>query len=161
MFGPLNFAEKLDSYTGVILNYTSFESENLPVPLSLSKWNLTWFTDASYQFFWDINLELYGYVSSGGLEGQIDYDWLAGMEFALSRSFIKDKFKVNLGINKILNRKFKGSIVYDNIDANIVSDWSRQNVYLQLTYNIGKKLNKKKTREKASENERDRIRDDN
>ncbi|WP_430613239.1 outer membrane beta-barrel protein [Flavobacterium sp. JP2137] len=99
------------------------------------------------------------YYTSGGLEGQIEHDWLIGLSFALGKNIMDEKFKVNFGIDEVFNRKFNGHIRYNNINADIQSDWSRQKLYLQLTYNFGSNFNKKKETRSSSEEEQDRIKD--
>ena len=160
-FAPLNFIEGLEGYSGLIVNHNSYKSRNLSPNLDLSKWSLTWYTNIEYKFPWNINSELTGYYTSGGLQGQIQHEWLAGLSFAMSKKFLKDKLKINLGIGEILNRQFKGIIKYNNINADLISDWSRQNVYFQLTYNFGSKFNKKKKRSNTSKEEEDRIKNNN
>lgn len=161
VFAPLNFVEGLEGYSGLIVNHNSYKSRNLSPNLDLSKWSLTWYTNIEYKLPWNINSELTGYYTSGGLQGQIEHEWLAGLSFAMSKKFMKDKLKINIGIGEILNRQFKGVIKYNNINADLISDWSRQNVYLQLTYNFGSKFNKKKERSNTSKEEEDRIKDNN
>lgn len=160
-FAPVSFLDDLDGYTGIIVNYNKYESENLIPKLDLDKWSLTWYTNLEYQLPWNINSEVTGYYTTGGLQGQIEHDWLAGLSFALSKKFMDDKFKLNLGIEEILNRKFRGNITYDNIDADIISDWSRQNVYFQLTYNFGSNYKKEEEKRNPSEEAQDRIKDNN
>ena len=161
LFGPLSFIEGFDGYTGVIVNYNEYQSENLSPELKLDKWALTWFTSAEYTLPWNINAELSGFYSTGGLEGQIDYDWLAGMDIAISKKFINDRLKVTFEFEEILNRKFEGSINYDNVNANVVSNWARQNVFLQLSYSFGSKFGKQKRRVNGAKEIRDRIDDSN
>ena len=79
----------------------------------------------------------------------------------MSKKFMREKLKINMGIGEILNRQFVGTIRYSNIDADIISDWSRQNVYAQLTYSFGSKFNKNKERNNTSKQELDRIRNNN
>lgn len=160
-FAPISFIGGLQGYTGIIVNYNKYESEDLTPKLDLDKWSVTWYTNIEYQLPWDINSEITGYYTTGGLQGQIKHDWLAGISFALGKKFIDDKFKINLGIEEVLNRKFKGNIFYNNIDADIISDWSRQNIYFQLTYNFGSNFNKEKDKRNPSEEEQDRIKDNN
>ncbi len=161
IFAPLNFLKGLDGYTGFIVNQNIFKSESLTPQLDLDKWSVTWFTNIEYELPWGINSELSGYYSSGGLQGQIEHEWLAGLSFAMSKKFMKDRLKANIGIGEVLNRQFKGVIRYDNINADVISDWSRQNVYFQLTYNFGSKFSKKKDRSNSSEEEQERIKDNN
>ena len=160
-FAPLNFINGLEGYTGFIVNHNMYKSKNLTPVLDLGRWSLTWFTNVEYQLPWEINSELSGFYSTGGLQGQIEHEWLAGLSFAMSKKLMDDKLKINLGIGEILNRQFKGVIRYDNVNADIISDWSRQNVYLLLTYSFGSKFNKKKNRSNSSEEEQERIRDNN
>ena len=62
----------------------------------------------------------------GRFRGQIEHEWIAGISFAMSKKFMREKLKINMGIGEILNRQFVGTIKYSNIDADIISDWSRQ-----------------------------------
>ena len=160
-FAPLNFMEGLEGYTGIIANHNRYTSKNLTPILELSKWSITWYTNIEYKLPWGINSELTGYYTSGGLQGQIEHEWLAGISFAMSKKFIKDRLKINVGIGEILNRQFIGTVKYDNINADIISDWSRQNVYLQLTYNLGSKFNKERDRSNTTKEEEARIKDNN
>ncbi|WP_196886036.1 TonB-dependent receptor domain-containing protein [Aureivirga sp. CE67] len=161
LFAPLNFAKGLEGYTGVILDYNRFMSDKLVPKLDIDKWSFTWYTSIEYKLPWDIHSELTGYYNSGSLEGQIDIDWVANLSFALSKKFMDGKLKAYAGIDDILNRKVFGDIMYKNIDANIVSDWSRQKLYFQLTYNFGTKYNKKKNRGNSSQDEQNRINSNN
>ncbi len=160
-FAPLNFLRGLDGYSGFIVNYNSYESVMLMPKLSLSLWSLTWYTNIEYELPWEMNAELSGYYTSGGLQGQIVHDWLAGMSFAISKSFMKGKLKVNGGVEELLNREFVGRIDYGNIDTDVRSDWSRQNVYLQLTYNFGSKYSKEKKRANVSKEIQERLGNNN
>ncbi len=160
-FAPINFVSELEGYTGFIVNYNRYKSQNLQPNFDIDKWSLTWYTNLEYKFPWGINSEMTGYYSTGGLQGLIEHDWLAGISFGLSKKFMNDKMKVNLGVGEILKRKFKGSIKYNNIDADIISDWSRQNVYLQVSYNFGSKYSKEKERSNSSKDEQDRIKSNN
>ncbi len=160
-FGPLNFIDGLEGYTGVIVNYNEYRSENLSPELNLDKWALTWFTSAEYTLPWEVNAELSGWYSTGGLEGQIDYDWLAGMDIAVSKKLLNDRLKVAVEFEEILNKTFQGSINYNNVNATVESDWARQNVFLQLSYSFGSKFGKQKRRGNASKEIQDRINDNN
>ena len=101
------------------------------------------------------------YFGTGALEGQIDAGWIGDLSFSFGKKFLDDKLKVNLGINKVLNRGFVGTVNYDNIDANIESNGSRQNVQLRLTYSFGSRFGKKKAKRNASEEEQNRIDNNN
>jgi hypothetical protein len=159
LFGPLSFIPDVEGYTGIIVSRNKFESELNN--LNLQKWNLIWFTQASYELPWKINAEINGNYGTGALEGGIDADWFADLNFSLGKKFLDDKLKVNLSINKILNRGFVGVIDYNNLYANIESNQSRQNVQLRLSYSFGSKFSKKSSRKNASEDEENRINDNN
>ena len=116
---------------------------------------------ANYTLPWDINLELNGNYGTGALEGQINVDWLAALDFSLSKKFLDDKLKVNLGFNKMLNRGFVGTIDYGNGTANVESNSSRQNIQLRLSYSFGSKFGKKKSKRNSSIDEENRINDNN
>lgn len=159
LFGPLNFIKGVEGYTGIIVNNSSYNSTIHNV--DISKWNLYWFMQASYKLPWDINLELNGNYGTGALEGQINVDWLAALDFSLSKKFLDEKLKVNLGFNKMLNRGFVGTIDYGNGTANVESNSSRQNIQLRLSYSFGSKFGKKKTTRNTAKEEENRINDNN
>ncbi len=161
LFAPVNFVKSLDGYSGFIVNYNRYMSDRLMPTLDIDKWSLTWYTSVEYKLPWDIQSEFSMYYNTGSLEGQLDVDWVANMDFALSKTFIDGKLKANLGISDILNRKVFGTIRYDNIDGDIVSDWSRQKLYFQLTYKFGSRFNKKKERKNSSQEEQNRINSNN
>ncbi len=161
LFGPLDFIKGLEGFTGFIVDYNIFQSNDLNPQLKLSKWNYGWYTQASYELPWKINAEMSSYFGSGALEGQIDVGWIGNLEFSFGRKFLDDKLKVNLGISKVLNRGFVGTVNYDNINADIESNGSRQNVQLRLAYSFGSKFGKKKSRRNSSRDEENRIDDNN
>ena len=159
LFAPLNFIKKLEGYTGVIVVNTDYQSSTFNV--DLNKWNLYWFIQASYQLPWDINFELSGNYGTGALEGQIEVDWLAELDFSFGKKFLKEKLKVNLGFNKMLNRGFVGNIDYGNGIAAVESNGSRQNIQLRVAYSFGSKFGKKKTGRNTNRDEENRINNTN
>lgn len=168
LFAPVNFTKGLEGYTGVIVMNNNFHATILDkdIPdqsykIALDKWNLIWFIQASYQLPWDINFELSGNYGTGALEGQIEVDWLAELDFSFGKKFLDDKLKVNLGFNKMLNRGFVGNIDYGNGIAAVESNGSRQNVQLRLVYSFGSKFGKKKSSRNSNNDEQNRINDSN
>ncbi len=162
LFAPLSFIKGVEGYTGFIVDYNQLlKSDGLATALNLSKWSLTWYTSAEYELPWKINSEISGFYSTGHLEGQVEMEWLAGMDFAISKKFLDGKLKANLGMRNILNRQYNGKIRYANINADILSRESKQNIYLQLTYSFGSKFGKKKENLNSSQDEEDRINDNN
>ncbi|MBL4605536.1 MAG: TonB-dependent receptor [Flavobacteriaceae bacterium] len=159
LFAPLNFIKGLEGYTGFIVTHTDYQSATYN--LDLDKWNLYWFIQASYQLPWDINFELSGNYGTGALEGQIDVNWLAELDVSFGKKFMNDKLKVNLGLNKLLNRGFVGTIDYGNGNAFVESNNSRQNIQLRLTYSFGSRFGKKKDKRNISRDEENRINDNN
>lgn len=159
LFAPLSFLKGLDGYTGFIATNTDYQSSNFGV--DLNQWNLFWFIQASYELPWDINFELSGNYGTGALEGQIEVDWLAELDFSFGKKFLDDQLKVNLGFNKMLNRGFIGSIDYGNGTAAVESNGSRQNVQLRLVYSFGDQFGKKKTNRNRNTDEENRINDSN
>ncbi len=159
LFAPLSFIKGLEGYTGVIVTHTDFQSSTFN--LDLDKWNLIWFVQASYKLPWDINFEVSGNYGTGALEGQIDVDWLAELDASFGKKFMNDKLRVNLGINKILNRGFVGNIDYGNGNASVESNGSRQNVQLRFVYSFGSRFGKKKSKRNLSRDEENRINDNN
>ena len=161
LFGPLDFIKGVEGFSGFIVDYNEFMSFDLNPQLELSKWNIGWYTQASYELPWEINAEMSSYFGSGALEGQIDVGWIGDLSFSFGKKFMDDRLKVNLGINKVLNRGFVGTVNYDNIDAEIEANGSRQNVQLRLAYSFGSKFGKKKSRRNSSSDEQNRIEDNN
>ncbi len=159
LFAPLSFTKGLEGYTGLIANKNMYNSSLHGV--DLSKWSLFWFIQASYKLPWDVNFEMSGNYGTGALEGQIDVDWLAGLDFSFGKKFLEEKLKVNLGFNKMLNRGFNGTIDYGNGTAKVESNSSRQNIQLRLVYSFGSKFGKKKSRRNSSRDEENRIDDNN
>jgi hypothetical protein len=166
LFAPVNFTEGLDGYTGVIVTNNNFQATIFDkdiagefYKINLDKWNLIWFIQASYELPWDIDLEVSGNYGTGALEGQIEVDWLAELDFSFGKKFLDDKLKVNLGFNKMLNRGFVGNIDYGNGAAQVESNGSRQNVQLRLVYSFGSKFGKKKSSRNSNNDEQNRIND--
>lgn len=159
-FAPLNMiSKKVEGYTGIIVTNTDYQSSTFGV--DLNQWNLYWFVQASYQLPWDINFEMSGNYGTGALEGQIEVDWLAELDFSFGKKFFDDKLKVNLGFNKMLNRGFVGNIDYGNGTAWVESNGSRQNIQLRAVYSFGSKFGKKKSRRNQNRDEENRINDNN
>ena len=159
LFGPLSFIKGVEGYTGFIVTNTDYQSSTYGI--NLNRWNLYWFIQASYELPWDINFELSGNYGTGALEGQIDVDWLAEVEFSFGKKFMKDKLKVNLSFNKMLNRGFVGNIDYGNEVAQVESNGSRQNIQLRATYSFGSKFGKKKAKRSSDRSEENRIQSNN
>ncbi|PKG51971.1 TonB-dependent receptor domain-containing protein [Olleya sp. 1-3] len=155
LYAPVEFAEGLEGYTGIIVTNTDYQSSTYNV--DLNKWNFIWFLEASYELPWDIDFELSGNYGTGALEGQIEVDWFAELDFSFGKKFFDDKLKANLGFNKMLNRGFIGNIDYGNGLAAVESNESRQNVQLRLAYSFGSKFGKKKSRSNSSRDEENRI----
>ncbi|WP_299160098.1 TonB-dependent receptor [uncultured Tenacibaculum sp.] len=159
LFAPLSFIKGLEGYTGFIANKNMYNSTIHGV--DLSKWSLFWFIQASYKLPWDVNFEMSGNYGTGALEGQIEVDWLAGLDFSFGKKFLDNKLKVNLGFNKMLNRGFNGTIDYGNGTAKVESNGSRQNIQLRFVYSFGSKFGKKKSKRNSSRDEENRIDDNN
>jgi len=159
LFAPLSFIKGVEGYTGFIITNTDYQSSTFKV--ALNKWNLYWFVQANYQLPWNVNFELSGNYGTGALEGQIEVDWLAELDLSFGKKFLDDKLKVNLGINKVLNRGFVGTIDYGNGTASVESNGSRQNIQLRLTYSFGSKFGKKKSRRNSAKDEEERINSNN
>ena len=151
--------KKVEGYTGIIVSNTDYQSSTFGV--NLNQWNLYWFVQASYQLPWDINFEMSGNYGTGALEGQIEVDWLAELDFSFGKKFLDDKLKVNLGFNKMLNRGFVGNIDYGNGTAWVESNGSRQNIQLRAVYSFGSKFGKKKSDRNTIRDEENRINTNN
>lgn len=155
LFAPVDFAKGLEGYTGIIVTNTDFQSSTFGV--DLNKWNFIWFLQANYELPWDVNFEMSGNYGTGALEGQIEVDWFAELDFSFGKKFLNEQLKVNLGFNNMLNRGFVGNIDYGNGVADVESNGSRQNIQLRLNYSFGSKFGKKKGRRNSSRDEENRI----
>ncbi len=159
LFAPLSFLKGVEGYTGIIANQNKYIDDLHS--LDLSKWSMFWFIQASYKLPWDVQFEMSGNYGTGALEGQIEVDWLAGLDFSFGKKFLDDKLKANLGFNKMLNRGFHGKINYGNGNATVESNGSRQNIQLRLVYSFGSKFGKKKSKRNSSRDEENRIQNNN
>jgi len=159
LFAPLSFLKGVEGYTGIIANQNKYIDDLHS--LDLSKWSMFWFIQASYKLPWDVQFEMSGNYGTGALEGQIEVDWLAGLDFSFGKKFLDDKLKANLGFNKMLNRGFHGKINYGNGNATVESNGSRQNIQLRLVYSFGSKFGKKKSKRNSSKDEENRIQNNN
>ena len=90
---------------------------------------------------------------TGGLEGQIDVDWLAELDFSFGGKFLNNKLRTNLGFNKMLNRGFIGKIDFGTGKTVAESNGSRQSIQLRLIYSFSSKLGKKLTNKETSREE--------
>ena len=158
LFGPLDFIPGVEGFTGFIVLNNDFESATYSI--DLNKWSLIWFTQANYTLPYDINVELSGNYGTGALDEGVDVDWFAELDFSFGKTFLDDQLKLNLGLNKMLNRGFVGVIDYGNVNASVESNESRQNIQLRLTYNFGSKFGKKEN-DRDSSAEAERIHDRN
>ena len=158
MFGPLSFIKGVEGYAGFIIINNDYQSTNYSI--DLNKWSLIWFTQASYQLPFGVNFEMSGNYGTGALEEGVDVDWFADLEVSFGKKFLNDQLKVNLGLSKILNRGFIGVIDYGDVNINVESNESRQNIQLRLAYSFGSKFGKKK-RDRTTTQEEDRIKDKN
>jgi hypothetical protein len=158
LFGPLDFIKGVEGYAGFIVINTDYTSTNYSI--DLDKWSLIWFTQASYELPFGINFEMSGNYGTGALEEGVDVNWFADLEVSFGKKFLNDQLKVNLGLSKILNRGFVGVIDYGNVNINVESNESRQNIQLRLAYSFGSKFGKKK-KDRTTTQEEDRIQDEN
>ena len=162
LFAPIGFIGKaFDGFTGVIVDYTDYSAPSLETPLYLNRWSATWFTSLDVQLPFGISSSWSAFYNSGSLEGVIVTDHIANFNFSLSKTFAEESIKVNASMGDILNRKFYGRIDYADVDADVISDWSRQTLQLQVSYNFGSNFGKNKQRGNGSAEELSRIGDNN
>ncbi|MEK9614435.1 MAG: outer membrane beta-barrel protein, partial [Flavobacteriaceae bacterium] len=158
LLGPLDFIKGIEGYTGFILVNTDYKSAMYD--LDLNQWNLFWFIQANYELPLGINFEMSWNYGTGSLEGQIEVDWLAELDVSLGKKLMDDRLKINLGLSKILNRGFIGTIDYGNGFANVNSNGSRRNIQLRASYSFGSKFGKDQNKRNPTQEE-SRIRDEN
>lgn len=162
LFAPIGFIGKaFDGFTGLIVDYTDYSAPSLEVPLYLDRWSATWFTSLDVQLPFGISSSWSAFYNSGSLEGVIITDHIANFNVSFSKTLADDAIKINASIGDILNRKFYGRIDYAGINANVISDWPRQTLQLQVTYNFGSNYGKNKQRGNGSAEELSRIGNNN
>ncbi len=158
LFFPLDFIPKISGYGGVIANYQQYNVSFLEQNFNVEKWDYTAFIQANFTLPWKINTELSGYYVSGGLNGVVEYDWMYGVSFGLSKKFIDNRAKISIGVDNILNRFYYGTIIYENMDMNINSEWDARVINVQFSYNFGNKhLTKQQGHESSADDELNRT----
>lgn len=155
LFAPLSFIKGVEGYAGVVVVHKDYQSKLYD--FAINRWDTYAFMQANYTLPLDIDFQLSANYGTGALEGQIEADWIAGLDFSFSKKFMDKRLKASLGFNKMLNRGFNGKIDYGNGNATVESNGSRQNIQLKLTYSFGSKFGKKKSKRNSSKDEENRI----
>lgn len=153
---------KFNAYPGMIVSKNSYESPKLNSAQKNNKWSITMFLNASYKLPWGISSEVSANYSSGGLEGQVEYESLAGLDVAFSKNFLNERLKLSLQFTDIINTPFRGKISNSNISADIFNNGVGQNIYLNINYSFGSVFKEKKNRRlNISQEEENRINNNN
>ena len=150
LFFPLSFIPKISGYAGVIANRTMYDSKYLNEVFDRSKWDYTGVINVSYTLPWDINTEVSGFYTSGGLEGLIDGQWMYGIDFGFSKRFLNEKAKISIGVDNIFSRFFHGEVNFSNINMDILNTWEAPVVNMQFSYKFGNQHYKKSNKHKSS-----------
>ncbi len=152
LFFPLSFIPKVSGYGGVIANHVKYDSPYLNQVFDASKWDFTSFLQMNLTLPYELETELSGWYTTGGLQGLIDSDWMYGVSFGISRKFLNKKAKLSFGVDNVINRFYTGIVDYSNIDLTLKSEWDAPVANLQFSYKFGNQhIKSKKHTSGASE----------
>lgn len=145
LFFPLDFIPKISGYSGVIANYSNYESELRNTDFLRSRWSITSFISANFTLPGDINTEVSGWYNSGEIDGILTGSWLYGVDIGMSKKVLKNKGKISLGVENLFYRPFYGTIEYSTIDLQVISRWDAPVVNAKFSYKFGNQHMKKKS----------------
>ncbi len=152
LFFPLSFIPKVSGYGGVIANRVKYDSPYLNEVFDESKWDYTTFINMNIPLPYDIETELSGWFTTGGLRGLISSESMYGVSFGISKKFLNKKAKVSFGVDNIFNKFYTGIVDYSNIDLTLKSRWDAPVANIQFSYKFGNQhIKSKKHRNAASE----------
>ncbi len=137
LFFPLDFIPKISGYGGIIANHGKYDSPYLDQQFRASKWDYTAFINANFTLPGKIDVELNGWWNSGPQEGLLNSEWLYGTDIGVSRKFLKDKLKINVGVENLFNRFYHANVSYSNVQLDILSKWDAPVYNLSMTYKFG------------------------
>jgi hypothetical protein len=103
--------------------------------------------------------ELGAFYRSPSQFNTIDIKSMYAVFAGVSKSFMDDRASLKLNINDIFNTmRFRGSIQFDNIDADVINQWESRQARLTFTYRFGSNDMKAVQRRRgASSDEQSRI----
>ncbi len=157
MFFPLTFAEGLSGYGGVMANYDRYRNDGNIEAFDQSAWSVIGFLNAEYAFDDSWSAEYNGWIMSGGLEGIMRGKTMFGMSAGVQYKFLDGKARLKLNVSDFLFNKYRGTIQYENLNADIISDWERPVVNLSFSYKFGNNhLKKEKGRSNSTREEQRR-----
>jgi len=152
LFFPLSFIPKVSGYGGIIANHVKYDSPYLNQVFDEAKWDYTSFFQMNFNLPYEINTEVSGWYTTGGLQGLIDSEWMYGVSFGLSKKFLNKKAKISIGVDNIFNRFYFGNVKYSNIDLKLTSKWDAPVANIQFSYKFGNQhIKSKKHTSGASE----------
>ncbi len=152
LYFPLDFIPKISGYGGIIANRIHYKSPYLNDVFDKSKWDYTAFLQVNFTLPWKIKTELSGWYTSGGMQGLVNSEWMYGTSFGFSKSFLKNRAKISLGVYDMFNRFYNGSVKYSNMDLDINSKWDARVFHVSFSYKFGNRhMTNKKHQSSASE----------
>lgn len=157
LYFPLDFIPGFSGYGGIIANRIYYNSPYLDDIFENEQWSYTAFLQAGYLFPLDIKAEASGWYNSGGMEGLLNNEWMYGVSFGLSKSFLDNRLKISFSADDVLQRFFHGSVDYSNINLSVISKWDAPDYSLSLTYRFGNRHLKEKKHESGATEEMNRA----
>lgn len=157
-FFPLDFTKWLSGYGGFMLYYNRFSSDYLDGQFDQGVWSFTSFLQANIKLPKDWSAEINGWYQGKGLEGIMSYRPLYGISFGLEKKLMDGQATLQLSVDDLIYKYWRGNIDYQNMNIDILSEWETQVVSLRFTYKFGNRyLKKRKTRRAGSAEERQRA----
>jgi ferric enterobactin receptor len=161
LFFPLDFIPGFSGYGGVIANKIYYHAPDyLGEVFEEDQWSYTGFLQAGYSFPWDIKAEVSGWYNSGGMEGLLINEWMYGVSFGLSKSFLDNRLKVSLSADDVFHRFYHGAVDYSNMNLTVISEWDAPDYSISLSYRFGNRHLKTKKHQSGASEEMDRAQQD-
>lgn len=154
---PLDFIPKISGYGYIAANHVKYDAPYLGGVYNQSKWDFMAYTSIHFTLPWEIDTEVSGWYTTGGLQGMMDSEWMYGTSLGFSKRFLDKKLKLSLGIDNPFNRFFNGSVNYSNLDIKISNEWDARRVSLQASYKFGNQNIKSKTHKSSATEELQRA----
>ena len=134
---PLDFIPKISGYGYIAANHVEYDAPYLGEIYNQSKWDFMAYTSIHFTLPWEIDSEVSGWYTTGGLHGMMDSEWMYGTSLGFSKRFLNKKLKVSLGIDNPFNRFFSGNVNYSNLDIKISEEWDAKRASIQVSYKFG------------------------
>lgn len=153
-FFPLNFTKKANGYAGVILGQEKYSSQYLDDDFFSQSFTGMGFLQFGYNISQTFTAEISGWYSGGGFEGIMFSKPLYGLSLGVEALLLNKRLVLDLSIDDLLFKYWQGSIVYSNMDINVLSKWETQILNINIKYKFGNRYIKKRKKDREEEIDR-------